>query len=88
MELYELHVLRWQAGAQNHRTSIAGACVRRGTREVRAAIAAGRENYLVRAESMQPPRREVNRDDTTAGTVLHDQIDSKVLDVELGIVLQ
>ncbi len=88
MELHELHVLQRQAGAQHHAAAVAGAGVRRRAREVRAAVAARREDHLVRAEAVQRAVREVERDHAAAGAVLHDQVDREVLDEEACFVLQ
>ncbi len=82
MELHELHVLQRQPGAQHHGIAVTGAGMRRCAGEVRAAVAAGRENGHVRAEAVQLPLGHVERDDAAAGAVLHDEIDREVLDEE------
>ena len=86
MELHELHVLQRQAGAQHHAVAVARARVRGGAGEVRAAVAAGREDRRVRAEAMQLALGHVERDDAAARAVLHDEIDREVLDEERRLV--
>ena len=44
VELHELHVLQRQAGAQHHGVAVARAGMRRGRREIGAAVAARRED--------------------------------------------
>ncbi len=82
MELHELHVLQGQPGAQHHRAAVPGAGVRRGAGEVRAPVAAGRENRRVGAEAVQPSLGHVESHDTAAGAVLHHEIDREELDEE------
>ena len=88
MELHEFHVLHRQSGTQHHAAAISCAGVRRSTREVRATVAARRENGLVTDESMHRAVGHVDGDHTAALTVLHDQVDGKVLDEELRFVSQ
>ena len=87
MELHELHVLHRQSGAQRHAAAVAGAGVRRGAGEIRAAVAAGGEDHGMRAVAMQPARGHVQRHHAAAGAVLHDEIEREVFDEELGVVL-
>ncbi len=88
VELHELEILERQPGARDHRVAVAGAGVRRRAGEVGAAVAARREDDHLRAEAVQPPGREVDRDEALALAVLHDQIDGEVLDEELRRMLQ
>ena len=85
MELHEFHVLHRQAGAQHHAAAVAGAGVRRGAREIGAAIAAGGKDHAVSAEAMQRTRRHVERHHAAAGAVLHDQIEGEIFDEELAL---
>jgi hypothetical protein len=70
VELHELHVLQRQAGAQHHAAAVAGAGVRRGAGEIGAAIAAGGQHHLLRAEAVQRAVGEVPGDHAAAGAVL------------------
>ena len=89
VELHELHVLQRQAGAQRHAAAVAGAGVRRGRGEVRAAVAAGREHRALRAEQVQRAFGHVEREHAAAGAVgVHDQVEREVLDEELRVVRQ
>ena len=88
MELHELHVLQWQAGAEHHGVAVAGLGVGAGAREISAAIAAGGEDGLLRAEAVNRAVIEIERDDAAAAAFVHDQIDGEILDVELGRVPQ
>ena len=89
MELHELHVLQRQAGTQRHRAAVAGAGVRRGAGSVGAAVAAGRQDRGLGAESVQRAVVEFQRDHAAADTlVVHDQVDGEELDVEFGGVAQ
>ena len=84
MELHELHVLQRQAGTQHHGITVAGARVRRGAGEVGTTVAAGGEDRHVRAETVQRPLGEVERQHAAAHAVLHDEVDREVLDEEGG----
>ncbi len=89
MELHEFHVLERQARAQHHRVAVASADVRRRAGEIGAAIAAGRQNRLLRAEAMDRAVVELERDHAAAAPVIvHDQIDREIFDEELGGVAQ
>ena len=52
VELHELHVLAGKPGAQHHGIAVARAGVGRGRREIRATIASGRQDRLMRPETM------------------------------------
>ncbi|MGY3405715.1 hypothetical protein ACVWZV_001828 [Bradyrhizobium sp. GM5.1] len=89
VELHELHVLHRQTGAQHHAAAVAGAGVRRGAGCIGAAIAAGGEDHGLGAEAVQRAVIELERDNAAAGAlVVHDQVDGKELDEELGRVTQ
>src|SRR4051812_43996777 len=63
---FKFHVLQRQAGAQHHRTAVAGAGMRRGADRIGAAIAAGGENGGLGAETMQRAVVEFERDHAAA----------------------
>ena len=89
MELHELHVLEGKAGAEHHGVAVAGADMGRGAGEIGAAITAGRENDLMRAEAMQRSVRHRQRDDAAAAPLLvHDEVDGEIFDEELGRMAQ
>ncbi len=88
VKLHELHVLQRQPRAQHHGVAVARADVRGRAREIGAAIAARREDHDLRAEAVQTPFGQVERDDAAADAVLHDEVDREELDVELGFVLE
>jgi hypothetical protein len=62
MELDELHVLQWQAGAQHHAIAVTGAGVSRGTGLVDAAAAAGGNDGHVGAEPVNRSILETPRE--------------------------
>ena len=85
MELHELHVLQRQAGAQRHAAAVAGAGMRRGRGEIRAAVAAGRQHDAVRAEQVQRAFGHVQREHAAAGAFgVHDQVEREVFDEEFA----
>ena len=88
VELDKFHVLQRQAGAQHHRIAIACTGVGRRTGEESAAIAAGRQNNLLRAEAVQCAVIQFPGGHTAAGAFLiHDQVEREILDEELGLFL-
>src|SRR6185369_12876284 len=88
VELDELHVLERQAGAKHHAIAVAGAGMGAGAGEIDAAVASGREHHRLRAEAMDRPVVEVERDDPAANAVLHDEVDREIFDEKVGVVLQ
>ncbi len=88
MELDELHVLERQTGPQDHRIAIAGAGVRRSRGEIATAVAAGRNDHRLGAETMDRAVIEVERDHAAAGPVFHDQVEREIFDEEVGVVLE
>lgn len=55
-------------------------------REVGSAVTARSEDGLVRPESVERSVLEVERNDTDALSVLHQQVQGEVLDEEVGVV--
>jgi hypothetical protein len=89
VELHELHVLQRQAGAQHHGVAVAGAGVRRRAGEVRASVAARRQDRFLGAETMDGAVVERQREDAAAGAVLvHQQVEREILDEELRLAAQ
>ena len=89
MELDELHVLQRQAGAQHHRVAVAGTGVSLGCGEIGAPVAAGGEHHHVGAKPVDRTVFKVPRHDAVTDALpVHDQVEGKVLDKELGVVAQ
>ena len=89
VELHELHVLQAEAGAQRHAAAVAGAGMRRGRGEIRAAVAAGRQHRALGAEQVQRAFGHVQREHAAAGAVgVHDQVEREVFDEELRVMRQ
>ena len=88
MELHEFHVLQRQPGAQRHAAAVARAGVRRRAREPGASVPAGGQDGLMRPEAVQRPIRHVERDDAAALAVLHDQVESEVLDEKTRLMFE
>ncbi len=83
MELHEFHVLQRQAGAQHHGVAVARAGMRRGAGEEGPAVAAGRQDRLLRNEAVDRAVVQVPGDHAAAGAVLHHQVDGEVFDEPL-----
>ena len=86
VELHELQVLERKPGTSNHCVTVTRARVSAGAAKVCASVSAGGEDGLVRAETMKRSVFHVKRYDTDAFAVLHDQIQSKVLNEEVRVV--
>jgi len=86
MKLHELHVLVGDAGARHHRGAVARARVRRGAREVGAAVAARRHHRVVGAEAVEGAVLQAHGDHAHALAALHDEVEGEVLDEEVGVV--
>jgi len=86
MELYELQILKGQTSANNHSISISRASMGTCAAEVRTSISTGCQNSLMCSESVQCTIFHVERNDTNTFAILHDQVESKELDKEVGVV--
>src|ERR1700724_293256 len=62
--------------------------MRRGSREIRPAVAAGREDNELRTEAVNGAVVELQADDAAAAAVLHDQVNREEFDEEFGLVTQ
>ena len=88
VELDEFHILHRQPGAEHHAGAVAGASMRRGGGEIDASAAAGGQNRLLGAETVDRPVIEVPGHDAPAFAIFHDQVEGEIFDVELGLVLE
>lgn len=86
VELHELKILQGQAGTRNHRVTVTRASVRTRAAEVRSPVTTGGQDSLVCTEAVEGAILHVQRDDTNAFAVLHDEIECEVLDEEVGVV--
>ena len=86
VELHELKILQGETSTGDQGIAVTRASMRARAREVRATVATGREHSLMRAEAVKGTVLHVERDDTHALAVLHNQVEGKVLDEEVGVV--
>lgn len=86
MELDKLQVLQGETGSDDHGVTVSGTSVGRGTGKVSSTVTAGGQDGLVRSESVQGTVLEVQGDDTDALSVLHQEVQGKVLDEKVGVV--
>lgn len=86
VELDELQVLIWEAGAGDHRHSITGASVRGSAREKGASVTAGGEDGLVRAEAVEGAVFLVIGDHSDTCAVLHKEVEDEEFDEVVCIV--
>mmetsp|Transcript_2453 Transcript_2453/g.7277 ORF Transcript_2453/g.7277 Transcript_2453/m.7277 type:complete len:379 (-) Transcript_2453:147-1283(-) len=86
MELHELKILQRQPRARHHRAAVAGARVRAGGGEVRAAVPTGGQHRLVRAEAVQRTVLHAHGQHAHALALMHQQVEREVLDEELRVV--
>ena len=86
VELDELKVLEGKASTSDHGIAVTRARVCARAAEVRTAVTTGGQNGLVRTEAVKRTVLHVQRDNTDALAVLHDEVERKVLDEEVGVV--
>ena len=86
VELDEFQVLEGKAGASNHGITVARARVRTRATEVSASITTSRQDGLVCTETVKGTVFHIQRNNTDALAILHDQVKGKVLDEEVGVV--
>ena len=81
MELHELHVLQWQAGAQDHGIAIARAAMSTRTPEIRPPVSTRGEDRLLGSEAMNRSVFEAKGYDTdTPAAIVHHQVECKIFD--------
>ena len=92
VELYKLHILQRQAGAEDHAATIASAGVRRRRGEIAAAITTGCQHYGLRAETMDRAIIEAHCGHADAFPISalarHNQVKREIFDEEVRIILQ
>ena len=88
VELDEFQVLEGKACASNHGITVARARVRTRAAEVSASITTSRQDGLVCTETVKSTVFHIQRNNTDALAILHDQVKSKVLDEEVGVVTE
>jgi hypothetical protein len=88
VELDEFQVLKRQTSTNNHGIAIAGTGVRACTTEVGSSVSTGSQNSFVRPKPVESAILHVKRDNTDTLSVLHDQIQSEILDEEIGVVTE
>ena len=88
VELHELHVLQRQARAQDHAAAVARTGMRGGAGEEGAAITAGRQNGLVRAEAVQRAVHQVPCHYAHAFGAIHDEVEREIFDEEFGLMFE
>lgn len=86
VELNKLQILQRQPGTRDHGVSVTGTCVGGSTRKVGTAVTTGRQDGVVRSESMERSVFHVERDHTDTLAILHEQVERKVFDEEVGVV--
>jgi hypothetical protein len=88
VELDEFEILVGEAGTGNHGHTVTSASMSRCAAEVSTAVATGSQNSVVSKEAVQGTVLLVVGQDTTALSVLHDQVKGEVLDEVVGIVAE
>jgi hypothetical protein len=88
VELDKLEVLERETRSHDHRTTVTRASVRRSAGEVRPTVTARGKDGLVGPEAVQRSVLHVEGEDADALAVLHEQVERKVLDEEVGVVAE
>jgi hypothetical protein len=88
VELHELQVLQGQTSTNNHRIPISGTGVSTRAAEIGTSISASSQNSLVRPKSMQCAVFHIEGDYTDTFPILHNQVKSKELNEEVGVVAE
>lgn len=88
MELNELKILVGETSASNHGHTVTSASVGRRAAEVGTPITTSSENSVVGEETVEGSVFLVVGEDTTALSVLHDQIEGEELNEVVGVVAE
>lgn len=86
MELDEFKILQGQTCTSDHSVTIASASMCTCTAEISAAVATGRKNGLVGTETVKSAVFHVESNNTDTLAILHNQVESEVLNEEVGVV--
>jgi fucose 4-O-acetylase-like acetyltransferase len=86
MELNKFEILIGETSTSNHGHTVTSASVSGCAAEVSTAISTSSQNSVVSQESMQGAVLLVVGKNTAALAVLHDQVQSKILDEVVGVV--
>ena len=88
MELHKLEVLEGQTGTCDHGIAVTRARVGARAAKVRAAISTRCEYGLVGAEAVEGAVLHADRNDTDTLAILHDEVERKIFNEEVGVVAQ
>lgn len=88
VELHKLHVHVGESGSVEHGHSVSGTSVCRSTTLPGSAVTASGEHGVVASESVEATVFHAQSDDSLALAILHNQVQSKVLNKVSGIVEQ
>jgi hypothetical protein len=88
VELDELKILVGKTSTSDHGHTVTGTGVGGSAAEVGTAVTTGGENGVVGEEAVQGTIFLIVGEDTTALAILHDQVESEVLDEVVGVVAE
>lgn len=88
MELNKLQVLKRKTSTDDHGVTVTRASVRTRATEVSPTVTTGSKNGLVAPETVEGSVLHVESDDTDTLSILHEQIERKVLDEKVGVVTE
>lgn len=86
VELHKLQVLERETSTGDHGKTVTGTGVGRSAGEVGSSVTTGSNNSVLSLESVESTILLVVREDTHALAVLHQEIESKELNEEVGVV--
>ena len=88
MELNEFRILQRKTRTGNHSVTVtrAGVCTR--TAKVSSSITTSSQDGLVGPEAVEGTIFHVECNDTNTLAILHDQVESKVFDEEVGVMAE
>ncbi len=88
VELNKFHILKWQTSTCRHTATVTGAGVSRSSRKIGTSVTTGRQNHHLGGKAMDRTVVEVPGNNTGADAVSHDQIERKIFDEKLRIILK
>ena len=88
MELDKLHVLQWQASAQDHAAAIAGTGMRRSCGEISAAITTGGQHDSMALKPVNASIFHAHGNHATAFAIFHDEVEREIFNEEVRVIFQ
>lgn len=88
MELNELHIRQWKASSCNHSSTVTSAGVGWGTGLISSSVSTSSQDSVQSSDSVNGTIGNWHDSDSSANSVVHDQVKSEILNEESTVISQ